>query len=112
VTPRGRSVRIERQGARVEVHGELTFATVPGISPGSTLFPDGEPMWEADLTGVTRADSAGLALLVEWLREARRRGAELRIVQVPDQLLAIARVSGVAQLLSLAGEAKPSAEAT
>lgn len=93
---------LERQGARLAVRGELTFATVPALTRGPIPFPEGEMAWEVDLAGVTRADSAGLALLVGWLREAGHRGAALRIRNVPDQLLAIARVSGVAEILSLA----------
>jgi len=104
VTVAPQPARLERQGARLAVVGELTFATVPALARGAVPFPEGETVWEVDLSGVARADSAGLVLLVAWVREARRRGAELRILHVPDQLRAIARVSGVSGLLALGDE--------
>jgi len=50
---------------------------------------------------VVRADSAGLALLVEWMRAARRAGRPLRYRAIPPQMLAIARVSSLDQVLPL-----------
>jgi phospholipid transport system transporter-binding protein len=54
-----------------------------------------------DLRGVTRSDSAGLALLVEWLRESEIGGNTIKFVNVPAQLLSIARVCGLEDILSL-----------
>jgi phospholipid transport system transporter-binding protein len=55
-----------------------------------------------DLAGVTAVDSAGLALLIDWLAVARVRGRELRYAQVPESLQALARMSDVESLLGLA----------
>ena len=56
---------------------------------------------EVDLNGVTRADSAGLALLVELMRESGRNGRRISFCHVPAQLLSIARVCGLEEILSL-----------
>ncbi|HSS63053.1 MAG TPA: STAS domain-containing protein, partial [Gammaproteobacteria bacterium] len=56
-----------------------------------------------DLDSVTRADSAGLALMVEWLKQAKRRDAGLQVVNMPDQMLAIARMSKLDRIL-MAGD--------
>ncbi len=53
------------------VGGELTFQTVPGLYRESAGWFAGEGELVIDLAAVTRADSAGLALLVEWLKRAR-----------------------------------------
>jgi phospholipid transport system transporter-binding protein len=53
-----------------------------------------------DLGGVGRADSAGLALLVEWSRQARRGRTALRFVNVPAQIRSLARVSHLEWLLA------------
>ena len=53
-----------------------------------------------NLGEVTRVDSAGLALLLEWLRLARSEGRAMRFTALPDKLLAIARLSGVDGLLT------------
>ena len=55
---------------------------------------------EFDLTRVTSGDSAGLAVLIEWLAEARARGVRLRYVGVPAQILAVARISDIEGLLT------------
>ena len=51
------------------------------------------------LSGVSKADSAGLALLLEWLRQAGAGGVELHYVNLPGQLLAMAQVAGVDGIL-------------
>ena len=53
------------------------------------------------LKGVTRADSAGLALLLEWLRRSERAGCSISFVNVPEQLMSIARICGLEGILPL-----------
>lgn len=90
--------------AAVSVSGELNFSTVPALlERGAALFATGGDRIRLDLGGVTRADSAGLALLVEWLRIARRRHADIEIRNMPEQLRAIARVSGLDGILPAGG---------
>jgi len=94
--------RLEQADDTVRVSGDLTFATVTALLRDSRpLLAAGKPRLQFDLTDVGHADSAGLALLVEWLRNARAAGVELAFQAVPDQLLAIARASGVDKLLPL-----------
>jgi len=83
------------------LEGELGFGTVPGVLQHSGASMRGLDSIRVDLKGVTRADSAGLALLVEWLRESERAGLPIRFVNVPVQLLSIARVCGLDGILSL-----------
>jgi phospholipid transport system transporter-binding protein len=52
-----------------------------------------------DCSAVTASDSAGLAVLIEWLAWARRGGRELRYDGVPEAICAIARISEVDGLL-------------
>jgi len=81
--------------------GDLSFETVPQlVDAGAQLFQaDGQVC--IDLAQVGRSDSAGLALLVSWLRLARQQGKRLSFRQVPPQLLGLARVSGVEHILLL-----------
>lgn len=48
-----------------------------------------------------RANSAGLALLLEWLDAAQRRGQGLRFRHLPESLLAIAGMSHLEEHLPL-----------
>lgn len=57
---------------------------------------------ELDLAGVTATDSAGLAVLLAWVDGARKRGHRLRYVQLPEQLLGIAKITETAALLRAA----------
>ena len=84
------------------LQGELDFESVPALlrHAGARLL--GKDRLEVDLKAVTRADSAGLALLVEWLRESETAGNEIVFINVPPQLLSIARVCGLDEILSLA----------
>ena len=79
--------------------GDLGYTTVSGLlrdTPRS-FFSGGDI--QLDLSGVTRADSAGLALLVEWLRKSRGAGRSITFLHMPAQMLSIARVCGLADIL-------------
>lgn len=84
--------------ARLEAHGELGFRTAAdALRSGLALLGPGG--WVVDLAGVTSADSAGLAVLIEWLAAVNERGGTLRFESVPAQLVAIARISDLDGLL-------------
>lgn len=83
------------------LRGELSFSTVMGLSKKS----DGL-LWQTDavtlnLGAVTRTDSAGLALLVEWIRRARQQGKVIQFSHIPKQMMAMAEVVGLAKLMPL-----------
>lgn len=84
------------------LQGELDFESVPALLRHAGARMLGKDRLEVDLKAVTRADSAGLALLVEWLRESETAGNEIVFINVPPQLLSIARVCGLDEILSLA----------
>ena len=84
----------------LQVSGELSMTSVPALLAQSSLR-DIRGDIAIDLQGVERADSAGVALLIEWQRSARRQQQNISFQNVPSQMLAIARLSGVDELLSL-----------
>lgn len=93
--------RLESLGeGRFRLEGVLDATTVVRLlNQGNEQFA-GLPGAQIDLSGVTATDSAGLALLIEWLRGARERGQVMRFGQLPEQLSALARISEVESLLS------------
>lgn len=93
--------RVEQLGTgQVRVSGDLTFETVGTVLRESdSIFGNSPKPVEIDLARVGRADSAGLALLVHWLRQARTRGLEVVFRNLPEQMLAIARVSDLQDIL-------------
>jgi phospholipid transport system transporter-binding protein len=97
------TVEIESQGrGRFLVSGALTFSTVTrALEVSERLFSNGDDALDVDLAGVEAADSAGLALLVEWMSRARREKRRLEFYNVPKQLVAIAKISEIDQLLPI-----------
>ena len=87
--------------------GVLDFTTVTRLATeGETLLraasARGIEALEIDLSGVELANSAGLALLLEWLEMARAQGLRLCYRQLPVSLQRIAAVSNLRELLPLA----------
>jgi len=85
---------------RHPVTGVLTFDTVPDWFRQSAGWFAGSGDLLIDLGGVTRADSAGLALMLEWLRRARAANRTLRFASVPDQVQTLIRINGLQDALS------------
>ena len=87
---------------RVEVHGELSFDTVPAlVEPMRKILAERDHV-AVDLAAVSRGDSAGVALLVEWMNLAERLQKSIAFLNIPQQMLSIARVSSLDQMLPLA----------
>ncbi len=87
------------EGGVALVKGALTFGSVgPLLAVGRDAIASGRA-GSIDLAGVDRADSAGLALLIEWLSIARQAGREIRYRNLPAQIRQLARLSEVEELL-------------
>jgi phospholipid transport system transporter-binding protein len=84
---------------RFELSGELSFHTAAAALDESKELFSGHATIEIDLGAVTRADSAGLALLLEWVNWAHRSDRRLRFRNLPAQILCIAEISEVEDML-------------
>jgi phospholipid transport system transporter-binding protein len=92
---------LHRQGpGRYALVGPVGFRTAGELLAASSALFKGESRIQVDLGGVTDVDSAGLALLLEWLSMARRQGQVVSFAGIPEKLLALARLSGVEEMLS------------
>ncbi len=90
-----------KSDGRLAISGELTFDSVPALWERCHSRFSEHAELEIDLSDIQRADSAGLALLVECVRLAHQTGKNIRFFNIPTQLLAIARVSSLDQVLPL-----------
>ena len=101
MAPKFKSPVFELLGpGRAAVSGTLSFATAGELlSPGCVSIGSGEAH-SIDLAGVSSTDSAGLALLIEWLSLAKCSGQTLRYENIPSQLQQLAKLSEVDELLS------------
>jgi len=88
----------------VLLSGDLTFECVPLLyREMERRLPSAGPVTTIDLANVTVADSAGLALLLEWQSRQRQRGRELTMHGAPNNLLRLAGLCEAIELLNLSG---------
>jgi phospholipid transport system transporter-binding protein len=81
------------------IDGDLTIASAPRLLAESGAW-FGESL-TLDLAGVSRSDSGGAALMLEWTRRARRAGIELAFINVPGQLSAMLEFCGVRTIVAV-----------
>lgn len=86
---------LEHKPGRLIVNGDLTFANVNKQTIKLFSFLNQPQKIILDLRHVANSDSAGLALIIEWLKLARQQQIELVFENTPIQLLSIARLSGL-----------------
>lgn len=88
---------------RFLISGKLEFETVSSAYQESMEKFSPHSELELDLSGVSGADSAGLALLLEWVHWSKQSAREIRFRNIPDQIQTIAKISEVDGILR-AGE--------
>ena len=84
---------------RFALSGRMTFQTAGSILRDSESLFEQHTLLTIDLGGVTHTDSAGLALLLEWITWANHTVREIRFENMPEKILAIARTTEVDSLL-------------
>lgn len=108
------SAELRAEAGTAYLSGELTFATVTRLygQMESVSRSDGIPS-SVDLADVSKIDSAGLALLLEWQSRFRKshggagkETARIEITNPPEALLKIARLCDAEAYLSPPGSAK------
>lgn len=95
------SITLDNTEQCLRVSGDLTIDAVPEyLEQSETLFSQLTAL-RIDLSAVSRSDSAGLALLIRWMREARASSKDIIFEQMPAQMLAMAEASGLDVILPL-----------
>jgi phospholipid transport system transporter-binding protein len=85
-------------GDCVEVSGPMTMAGAAAmLAEGEAAIASSASAF--DLAAVTDMDSSCLAVVFGWMRAANARGNSLRLLNPPQNLLSLAAVYGVADLL-------------
>jgi phospholipid transport system transporter-binding protein len=98
-------------GGRFRVSGVLDATTVGDLLKQSAERFSNLSGLEVDLAGVSDSDSAGLALLIEWLRLAKDAQRPIHFANIPGQISALARISEVDDLLAASSTAAAPATA-
>lgn len=92
---------IDDGDGKFRVVGEMTFETSPVLLDRSEKLFAPHSLIRVDLTEVQRADSAGLALMIEWITWANRTVREIRFDNIPDMIMNIARISEIEDMLKV-----------
>ena len=88
-----------RAGAgRLEVSGGMTLEVASRLlSEGSAAVAAHDTV--VDLAAVESVDSSALAVIFGWMRAAKQQGRALTLANPPKQLLSLAELYGVVELL-------------
>jgi phospholipid transport system transporter-binding protein len=92
--------------------GALSFETLPDVLKASAEYAarsDLPDRLTIDFAGIDAVDSSAVALLLEWRRQAQRVSKTLEFVNLPANLVALATLYGVEDLIEAkAGATSPS----
>lgn len=89
---------IAREDDRLVVRGRLTMETVTALFQTGVQHLANEDLL-VDLSQVEAVDSSAVSLLLGWSRAAQRGQRTLRVTGLPDDLLSLARLYGLADML-------------
>lgn len=84
---------------QIMVSGELNFMTVTNLWNECLPLLQKTTELHFDLSKVTAANSAALALLLEWQKTAATFKKNIFFYNVPDTLLSIAMMTGIDKIL-------------
>ena len=87
---------------RQTLTGELTFGTVPDLYHASLGWFTDKSL-SVDFAQVSKADSAGLALMTEWRRLAHTKNCRVEFLNIPEQVQELIRVSDLQDVLLKGG---------
>lgn len=82
-----------------QLQGELSFETTPELFESAREAMRDRIPARIDLSAVERVESAGVALMLDWIRAARAQQRTLKFSNVPEHMISIADLCGVGHLL-------------
>jgi len=85
---------IEQHPGYFIVEGHLTFSSIDKKTVKSLNCSQSAETTCIDLKKVKSTDSAGLALMIEWIKQCRKHNTHLSFKNIPEQLLTLAKLSG------------------
>ena len=90
------------RGEVINLSGDLVIRNIPQLLEESRPLLSDRQYSVVDMGGVKRVDSAALALMLEWLGWTKGSATILKFRNVPDELLRIAHLSNLEEMLPLA----------
>lgn len=84
----------------LQVSGEIDFATAVSLWNESLPLLAQCKTLSFDFSNVNKANSAALALLLEWIKYASSKQKQIIFQHLPAQLMSVAKVAGIEGALS------------
>ena len=93
------SVRLDNTNKLI-VSGHLDFKKVPLLFEQSLpLMANLNNLWIDFSDTDSVSSSAALALLVEWIKYAKKTGKSLKLTRLPEQLNLLIKIAGLQELI-------------
>lgn len=78
----------------IELAGDLTFSTITKKTVLLCDFKNSPQIITLDFSQVQQTDSAGLALVIEWIKLSQTQGRQLKLRHFPQSLQILATLCG------------------
>ncbi len=83
----------------IKLTGFIDRFTVPTLVKGIDISRISIEHLVIDFSAVEKVDTAGLAWILKIMSQARQSGQTVKLTAIPEQLVNLAEISGVEQLL-------------
>lgn len=83
-----------------KVIGDVIFSTVPTLNTVGEKYIGTHQEPTFDFSAVKKTDSSAIALLLSWLRGAKKEHKNIHFKNIPSQIIEVAEVCGVSSLLN------------
>ena len=91
---------IFREGNTVIVQGAVTIDNAVMLTKSGIALFDDQPL-TIDLDQVAEVDSTIVSILLEWQRATRKNRHALQFINMPESLISLIQLYGVAELIPL-----------
>lgn len=94
-------ITFENENKTFFVSGNLTFFNVMSVYEKSLLHLKETSFLHFDFSKLQSSDSAGLALIIEWMKLANESHKDIQFSHLPQNILTIAKAAGLHHLIAL-----------
>lgn len=81
------------------VSGDMHVSNVMGLYAKSLPLLSQRAVWSFDFSRLQSSDSAGLALIVEWVKLAKQQQKTIQLQHLTHHLQSLARVAGLERVV-------------
>ena len=82
------------------IPNHLDAFTVPKISKKYTKQPPSDKEWILDFSKCTKVDCAGLAMVIDCIKHAKKTKTHLKLIKLSNDALSLAKAHGVKEIIS------------